>query len=251
MDNFPLATTGTGRAAWNEWTGATWQLTEVGNGNFVLVHLIATNDINNPVMALVGQAEYSNAGDAQEAASSEISTLALGGLEFLYTEWTEIGTLIFQTSNGYTNSVKSRIRETADGGDYLDFRGGVLGGGGAASAAETIKPFILMPSVYDVMDDDMVILDVVVPESFTIPSGMPQSSGRVFGTTATGSTVISILKNDVQVATITFAGAATAATVAAAADALFVAGVDRITIKGPATADATLAGFTLAVRGLR
>jgi hypothetical protein len=250
-DSFPVVTTGTGRLAWNEWTGSEWKLTEASNNNFVLLNLVATNDLTYPVMALVGQAEYSTKGQAQDAAPTEINTLRLGGLELLYTEFTEIATIIFQTGSGYDNAVKARVVSTAEGADYIDFRRSAVGGGAAAAPAEAIKPFILMPSIYDVMEDDEVILEVVVPETFTIPAGAPQSYGNVFGTPAAASTVISVQKNNVEVATFTFALGALTATVACAADTTFTVGLDKLTIKGPATADAALAGVTLALRGIR
>jgi len=45
---YPITTTGTGRAAWNEYTGGAWQLTEVGSNDYVLVHYYATNNIDEP-----------------------------------------------------------------------------------------------------------------------------------------------------------------------------------------------------------
>ena len=130
--NFPVTTTGTGRAAWNEFTGGAWQLSEVGNANFVLVHLVATNDTLAPVFGFVGQAEYSTVSAARAGAEAEVLTLQLGVLDDVIPEWVVIATLIFQASNGYSNTVKSRIRSTADGGDYIDWRVSVVGGGGSS-----------------------------------------------------------------------------------------------------------------------
>jgi hypothetical protein len=42
----------------NEWTGAVWQLTEVGEGNYVLCHVFSSNDPAQPYIAFIGQADY-------------------------------------------------------------------------------------------------------------------------------------------------------------------------------------------------
>ncbi len=118
--NFPVTTTGTGRLAWNEFTGGAWQLTEVGNQKFVLTHIFATNNSNEPVVVIVGQNEYNTQVSAREGAPSELNNLITSGLGFQ--EFVPITTIIFQTSNAYSNTVKARIRTTDTGDDYIDWR---------------------------------------------------------------------------------------------------------------------------------
>lgn len=119
--NFVSTTTGSGRAAWNEDTGATWQLTEITNNDFFLMHLYATNDTLDGGMILVmGQAEYPNGNTARAAAPEELLSLELAGLPVL--EIKSVATFILQSFNGYTNAVKARIRSTDDGDDYIDWR---------------------------------------------------------------------------------------------------------------------------------
>ena len=57
-DSYVVKTTGTGRAAWNEWTGATWQLTELTNNDFVLMHLFAIPGFTVKWAIVMGQADY-------------------------------------------------------------------------------------------------------------------------------------------------------------------------------------------------
>jgi len=116
---FPVANAGTGRLAWNEFTGATWQLTEASNNSFVLTHIFATNDPDDPYMAVVGEAEYGNINDARTGAANELAEINTEGLPTPESAW--IATIIYQTSNSYGNTVKARIR-TVDGGDYIDWR---------------------------------------------------------------------------------------------------------------------------------
>jgi len=128
-DGFPLIysdgstfTGGNGRAAYNQFTGATWQLTEVGQEDFVLIHVWVTNEINTPVIGICGQNQYTTLQEARAGADAEIGQL-LGVQALFAVEAAPLGTVIFQTSTGYTNSPAARIRTTASGDEYIDFRG--------------------------------------------------------------------------------------------------------------------------------
>lgn len=116
---FSVLNTGTGRLSWNEFTGSTWQKTEVTNNDYVLYHVFATNDINYPYFSIMGQNEYSNIWSARNGASEEINNLIVNGLPFV--EFVALGTIIFQTADSYSNTVKSRII-TVDGENYVDWR---------------------------------------------------------------------------------------------------------------------------------
>ncbi len=113
---------GTNRMVWNELTGGNWQLTESTNNDFVLCHVFAINDIieGNKLIAFVGQGNYTTGSNARTAAESEIFNLVSGG--FISKEYVAIGTVIFQTGNGYTNAVHSRVVQTSAGENYIDWR---------------------------------------------------------------------------------------------------------------------------------
>jgi hypothetical protein len=121
---FSILTTGTGRMAYNN-AGA---LAEVTNNSFALTHVIATarydpSETDKIYIAYMGQAEYGNIADARTGALTEMLSIldqrvALGWQP----KAVPVGTVIFQTSNTYTNAVKSRIRQTATGEDWVDFR---------------------------------------------------------------------------------------------------------------------------------
>jgi len=134
-DDFPIIYDGTAgynptggndRVPYNEWTGSTWQLIEVGSDNdFVLVHYFATNDTEHPIIGIQGQDEYTNLGNAREGATTEINNLVTSGLPTA--EFTPIATCIFQTNDdGYTNTPHAKIRSTDTGDDYVDWRGSKL-----------------------------------------------------------------------------------------------------------------------------
>ncbi len=148
--DYIVSTTGTGRAAYNEWTGATWQLTEVNNMDFMCMHIYAVNDPNMPYILVMGQQEYSSLNSAREGATNEILSLELEGIVIV--EYKSIASFIIQTSNGYSNAVKSRVRTTDTGGDYIDWRfvdiGAVVNISGALSQ-----------SVSDLTDTDITLAE--------------------------------------------------------------------------------------------
>jgi hypothetical protein len=119
---FSILTGSTGRMAWND--GGTQA--DVSNNNFALSHIYATDIVDNNgtnprYISVQGQNEYSTIISAREGAEAEINTLTFG--EFPLEEVIPIATVIFQTSNGYENDVKSKIRSTNAGDNYIDWRG--------------------------------------------------------------------------------------------------------------------------------
>lgn len=122
-DTFPIIYNGTAGYTgtlppFNEFTGGAWQLTPVSNNNFVLVHILATNDINHSIVALQGIAQYGTKPAAQEVVLAELNQYS--GLPFQ--EFTPIASLIFECRDAYTNTPKARIRLTDTGTTYVDWR---------------------------------------------------------------------------------------------------------------------------------
>lgn len=128
-DSFGVITTGTGRAAYNQLTGGNWQQTEVPNNDFVLAHVLTFNDSTRKFGVIQGENSYSTIISARDGAESEIVDITIDGL--IGPEIKFLGTLIYQTSTGYGNTVKSRIRSVnVAGDDYIDLRDfGITRGG--------------------------------------------------------------------------------------------------------------------------
>jgi len=126
-DAFPFIYPGKGgyaglRVPFNEDPGGGWQLTSVNtNNDYALVHLFVTNDVFEPVIAIVGQAQYPNVNDARAGAQQELASLA-GTITLLAQEAAALGTVILQTSTTYGNTPKARVAQTAEGGNYVDWR---------------------------------------------------------------------------------------------------------------------------------
>lgn len=119
-DPYPIVDDGVNdRAAWNELTGGSWQLTEVTDNQFVLAHIFVINDATRKFACIIGQSDYATKRDARAGAETELADLITAGLPTL--EFVPIATLIIQTKDSYGNTPKSKIVSTTDGGDYVSW----------------------------------------------------------------------------------------------------------------------------------
>lgn len=133
----PLVKTGTGgedRPAWNQNVGGQYQLTEATDLNFMAMHIVATNDVNEPVVAIVGQAQYADLNSAYEGGGDEAGNIEFGQIDSLSPEWVFLGTVILEVDETYTNTYKARFRADVEGNDYIDLRGSALSPSGGTTA---------------------------------------------------------------------------------------------------------------------
>jgi len=129
-----VRTTGTGRAAYNQFTGGAWQLTEVTDTQFMLMHLYAIPGFSKKWMMIMGQAQYATLTLASNAALTEITAIAAIPLS----ENKAIASFVIQTNNAYANSVKSRVRVLDSGADFIDWRFAQVGGAGASGTGGNV-----------------------------------------------------------------------------------------------------------------
>lgn len=88
-------------------------------------------------------------------------------------------------------------------------------------------------------------------ETVTFPSGLTDSKFTAEEAAATAETVITIKKDGASIGTATFAASGSTATILFTSEQTFTKGTNKITFSGPATADATLAGLSVSMRGTR
>lgn len=121
----------TGRLVYND--SETGTLITVTNNDFVLCHIFALNNVEDSLklFAVAGQNEYALKADAENGALVEGASLAqrdLPGREGIL-----LFTIIYQTSDSYTNSVKARVVSASDAlgnpVDFIDWRSSTVGGG--------------------------------------------------------------------------------------------------------------------------
>ena len=116
---FPLKQ-GSVRPQYNLLTGSTWSSTDAANGRYVISWVMATNNLNEPVMAILGQNEYSSLNTARNVTWD---SLVLTG--FPVFEFRPLYKLIFLTQTTMSNTPKAALA------DVQDLRGGSSTGSGA------------------------------------------------------------------------------------------------------------------------
>lgn len=93
----------------------------------------ASNREGDRVIAVAGQAVFTDLADAQMAADSVLADLDMAGLP---RDMAAICTVIIEKNSSFTNSAESRIRPTTTGASFIDHRSllgdlaGISGGGG-------------------------------------------------------------------------------------------------------------------------
>ena len=120
--NFPLKT-GTARARYNLLTGSTWSTADAGNSDYVVSWLVATNNLNYPVMVILGQASYASLPSARNALWESLTLT-----NFPVFEFRPLYKLIFQTATSYANTPHARLR------DVQDIRGSISVGSGTTTS---------------------------------------------------------------------------------------------------------------------
>ena len=121
---------------YNEYTGTTWQLTELGSGDYMIVHLFATSDLPLNPISVIGIDSYSTIQGASDGIFNEISQI-LGTLAA--PEFVPIASIIIEGKTSFTNSVNARIVQTTDGDDYIDWRTTELSAGSTATNHNTLS----------------------------------------------------------------------------------------------------------------
>jgi hypothetical protein len=118
--SFPVVSAPAGRAYWNELNGGSWSLTEAPASGYIYAHIATLNDTTRPFATFMGQSVYTDLDTASKEIRDQVSSLIINGLPTQ--EFKFLATLLVQTDDSYTNTVKSRIVSLTDGNDYLDLR---------------------------------------------------------------------------------------------------------------------------------
>ncbi len=101
---------GAARIQWNDPAGP-WSVQDAtADGYFVAMWVIATNSIEEPIIAVLGQNEWTSLNDARENETYE--SLLLGDLDT--GEMKAIYRLIFETHSAFANTPKAALRDVRD-----------------------------------------------------------------------------------------------------------------------------------------
>lgn len=105
--DYPLKQ-GTTYPRYNSYSGTSWSTVDATANKYIVNFVVATNNLNEPILAVLGQNEYTNVGDAEAV---QFSDLALDG--FPSVEFRALYKLIFQVGS-YLNTPNARLRSVID-----------------------------------------------------------------------------------------------------------------------------------------
>ena len=106
---YPLKYNGT-RALYNLYSGGTWTTPNVPNNRYFAMWIVATNDINDPILAIMGQREDSSLQSAENNnnwSDINLTNIPVNEIRPLYR-------LIFITNDTFTNTPKSSLQSILD-----------------------------------------------------------------------------------------------------------------------------------------
>ena len=105
---FPLKQ-GTSRPRYNLNTAGTWSTPDVDNNSFGVSWIIATNNLNEPVIAVLGQSSYTDNGSAE---AEFYGSLNLDG--FPIVEFRPLYKIIYECKDSYANTPSARFSSIVD-----------------------------------------------------------------------------------------------------------------------------------------
>lgn len=116
---FPLKQ-GTSRPQYNLNTAGVWSTVDVTNNHFGVCWIIATNNLNEPIIAVLGQSSY---GDKGSAEATFYDSMDLSG--FPIVEFRPLYKIIYECKDTYTNTPKAALRTVTDIRTSMTTSGGI------------------------------------------------------------------------------------------------------------------------------
>lgn len=110
-----------------------WSYLDLGNNKFGITWIVATNNLNEPVIGIMGQSEYGNLGQAEAATWSELNLAGFPSYEFR-----PLWKITYQTATAYTNTPKSKIVAVEDLRGMSTVIGTNIVGGGSTTPASAV-----------------------------------------------------------------------------------------------------------------
>ena len=125
---FSFKVAGSGRMAYNQYTGGVWQQTEMTDTYFSAIHIFTSNDLTYSYFVIQGQNQYATkaavTGTYATSVFTEIYNIktSLESDKFPIKDCLHLYTLIAETQTAYTNSVNTRLVTFIDSRQYIDWR---------------------------------------------------------------------------------------------------------------------------------
>lgn len=94
---------------YNSLSGSTWSTTAANDNRYVVSWIVATNELSAPVIAILGQEQYSSIGTAEEAVWGDLTLT-----NFPIFEFRPLWKIIFRTNSTFTNTPNAYIANVLD-----------------------------------------------------------------------------------------------------------------------------------------
>lgn len=120
--SFPMKQ-GTARVKYNLLSGGLWSTPDIDNNKYGITYIVATNDLNAPIFAMMGQAQYTDQGSAEAASWNDMDVS-----DFPVAEFRILYKIIYQTANAYSNTPHAKLT------GIQDLRVSFISGGNLATA---------------------------------------------------------------------------------------------------------------------
>ncbi len=158
---FGVINTGTGRIAYNEDVGGSWQLTEAVNGDYVYYLMLVSNTLGLKYGTVPGHDSYANEQDAVDGGLADAVTI-LQNLPIK--EIAKVALVVYQTRDNYNNAVHGRIVSVTDpitgnDVDYIDLAIPGIGAGTGGVGANTLLDLTDGFASYAGRGDDIMVVN--------------------------------------------------------------------------------------------
>jgi len=107
--NFQIFIAGIRYCAYNNWTGVEWELSDVAGGNYMNVYILATNNNNRPITAIIGQDHY---GLSANALAENFEDLNIEN--FVYAEFSSLFKITIRARSIFDCTNESLIYQVTD-----------------------------------------------------------------------------------------------------------------------------------------
>ena len=94
---------------YNSLSGVTWSTPPATDNRYVVSWVVATNEINAPIIVILGQDQYSSIGSAEATAWGDLTLT-----NFPIVEFRPLWKIIFRTNSGYANTPNAYIANVLD-----------------------------------------------------------------------------------------------------------------------------------------
>lgn len=214
------------------------------NFGFVTTGNAVSRDLTTPAVERTVWIKNSGSATLNIKRGTTTLTLAASGYAFFYTDGTANGIEKVDVTLGGTNTFLALSDTPAN---YTSASRKILRVNAAADAVEFVDMSYTLAFYQEaLMTNAQMVYKFIAVVPFTLPSGLSGSQAHAEAA-STGNVNFDIRKNGSDVGDIVF-NISASGTFTLSSDQSFSAG-DRLTITGPATADATLAGVAVSLKG--